>query len=32
MERPKWLRAPAPAGKNYRELKNLVTDLHLHTV
>jgi lipoic acid synthetase len=31
-ERPKWLRAPAPIGKNYRELKGLVQDLRLHTV
>ncbi|HEY3940287.1 MAG TPA: lipoyl synthase [Bryobacteraceae bacterium] len=31
-ERPKWLRAPAPVGKNYRELKDLVTSLRLHTV
>ncbi len=31
-ERPKWLRAPAPVGDNYRELKDLVTRLHLHTV
>ena len=31
-ERPAWLRAPAPAGDNYRELKSLVTDLRLHTV
>ena len=31
-ERPKWLRAPAPAGANYRELKSLVTRLNLHTV
>jgi lipoic acid synthetase len=31
-ERPKWLRAPAPAGQNYRELKDLITDLKLHTV
>src|SRR5580698_8877211 len=31
-ERPKWLRAPAPVGENYRELKELVTRLHLHTV
>ena len=31
-ERPKWLRAPAPVGANYRELKNLVTSLNLHTV
>ena len=31
-ERPKWLRAPAPVGQNYRELKNLISDLKLHTV
>ena len=31
-ERPAWLRAPAPAGDNYHELKRLVTDLNLHTV
>ncbi len=31
-ERPSWLRAPAPVGANYRELKQLVTDLKLHTV
>lgn len=31
-ERPKWLRAPAPVGHNYRELKELVTSLRLHTV
>jgi lipoic acid synthetase len=31
-ERPKWLRAPAPVGENYRELKALVTRLELHTV
>ena len=30
--RPKWLRAPAPVGENYRELKELVTRLDLHTV
>jgi lipoic acid synthetase len=30
--RPGWLRAPAPAGDNYHELKRLVTDLNLHTV
>jgi lipoyl synthase len=32
MERPKWLRAPAPVGSNYRELKYLVERLKLHTV
>ncbi len=30
--RPAWLRAPAPVGENYRELKSLVSDLRLHTV
>jgi len=32
MDRPAWLRAPAPAGKNYRELKDLIERLRLHTV
>jgi len=31
-ERPKWLRAAAPVGDNYRELKDLVSRLNLHTV
>jgi lipoic acid synthetase len=31
-KRPDWLRAPAPVGQNYSELKQLVTDLKLHTV
>jgi len=31
-ERPKWLRAPAPVGDNYRDLKDLVGRLNLHTV
>jgi lipoic acid synthetase len=31
-KRPEWLRAPAPAGGNYRELKGLVERLKLHTV
>ncbi len=31
-KRPEWLRAPAPAGENYRELRSLVEDLDLHTV
>ena len=30
--RPDWLKAPAAVGKNYRELKQLVQDLKLHTV
>ena len=30
--RPEWLRAPAPVGQNYRELKELITRLKLHTV
>ena len=32
LERPKWLRAPAPSGDNYRDLKQLIERLHLHTV
>jgi lipoic acid synthetase len=32
LERPAWLRAPAPAGDNYRDLKRLVQELKLHTV
>jgi lipoic acid synthetase len=30
--RPAWLRAPAPSGENYREMKHLVESLKLHTV
>jgi len=30
--RPAWLRAPAPVGEKYHELKRLVEDLQLHTV
>lgn len=30
--RPSWLRAPAPVGENYRNLKRLVEELKLHTV
>jgi lipoic acid synthetase len=30
--RPQWLRAPAPSGENYRDLKALVERLRLHTV
>ena len=30
--RPVWLRAPAPVGENYRNLKHLVETLQLHTV
>jgi lipoic acid synthetase len=32
IDRPTWLRAPAPVGDNYRNLKELVTRLNLHTV
>jgi lipoic acid synthetase len=32
IQRPDWLRAPAPVGKNYRELKSLIERLQLHTV
>jgi len=31
-QRPDWLRAPAPVGENYRELKSLIERLQLHTV
>ncbi|MBL8178128.1 MAG: lipoyl synthase [Bryobacterales bacterium] len=31
-DRPNWLRAPAPVGDNYRDLKSLVQRLNLHTV
>jgi lipoic acid synthetase len=30
--KPSWLRAPAPVGENYRDLKHLVQSLQLHTV
>ncbi|MCW5963663.1 MAG: lipoyl synthase [Bryobacterales bacterium] len=30
--RPEWLKAPAPVGDNYRNLKELVGRLKLHTV
>jgi len=32
LPRPAWLRAPAPVGTNYRELKSLIDRLGLHTV
>jgi lipoic acid synthetase len=32
LERPAWLRAPAPVGENYRDLKLLIDRLQLHTV
>jgi lipoic acid synthetase len=32
LARPDWLRAPAPVGSNYRELKGLIERLGLHTV
>jgi lipoic acid synthetase len=32
LERPAWLRAPAPVGENYHELKELIGRLRLHTV
>lgn len=32
LTRPDWLRAPAPAGENYHELKSLIGRLRLHTV
>jgi lipoic acid synthetase len=30
--RPDWIRVRAPSGPNYRDLKDLVQDLRLHTV
>jgi lipoic acid synthetase len=32
LERPKWLRAPAPGGENYQEVKGIIERLRLHTV
>jgi lipoyl synthase len=32
LERPEWVRAPAPVGENYREVKSLMGGLRLHTV
>ncbi len=32
LDRPKWLRAPAPVGENYRDLKGIIERLRLHTV
>ena len=32
LPRPEWLRAPAPVGENYRDLKALIDNLRLHTV
>ena len=32
LPRPQWLRAPAPVGENYRELKSLIDRMQLHTV
>ncbi len=32
LARPAWLKARAPVGENYHELKRLVQDLNLHTV
>ena len=32
LPRPAWLRAPAPVGQNYRDLKRLIDGLGLHTV
>jgi lipoic acid synthetase len=32
LTRPQWLRAPAPSGENYQDLKSLIERLRLHTV
>jgi len=31
-KRPEWLRAPAPAGENYQDIKQIIGRLRLHTV
>jgi lipoic acid synthetase len=31
-KRPEWLRAPAPAGANYQDIRQIITRLRLHTV
>jgi lipoic acid synthetase len=32
LQRPEWVRAPAPVGDNYRDVKSLIGGLRLHTV
>src|ERR1035437_3116095 len=32
MKRPDWIRAKAPAGANYEDMKSLVESTRLHTV
>jgi lipoic acid synthetase len=31
-KRPEWLRAPAPAGQNYQDIRQIIARLRLHTV
>jgi lipoic acid synthetase len=31
-KRPSWLRAPAPGGENYQDIRQIITSLRLHTV
>ncbi len=31
-KRPEWLRAPAPAGENYQDIRQIIAHLRLHTV
>ncbi len=31
-KRPDWLKAPAPTGENYHDVRGLMRDLNLHTV
>ena len=31
-KRPVWLRAPAPAGENYQDIRQIIARLRLHTV
>jgi lipoic acid synthetase len=32
LARPQWLRAPAPVGENFRQMKSLIDGMGLHTV
>lgn len=32
LQRPPWLKAPAPTGANYQDVRSLMRDLDLHTV
>ncbi len=32
VKRPEWIRAPAPTGENYQDVRTLIESLRLHTV